>query len=174
MKGASGIDLLLVAERFSHLLGHQGDHGRFPVHMACACGASSDFISKCVGMFPQTAAAQDKDGKTPFHILCESYAKGCDTSMTKNAIEKRMTSIMWVLYRKVPTAIILEDNFGVDVVEYALEAGLSLSFLRLVQDMVARVHESNTKKKALHKSMQGCSQMQRRYSPEAAYIDMAA
>ena len=154
IKETSDIDLLLFAERFPHLLGQQDDHGRFPVHMACASGGSSDFISKCVGLYPGTAAAQDQDGKTPFHVLCESYASGYDASASKSIIEKRMTSILWVLYRQAPAAITAEDNFGVDAVEYALEASLSMSFLRLVQDMVARVHENNAKKKAHRKSMQ--------------------
>jgi hypothetical protein len=78
-KGASDTTLLQIAVCHPGLLGLQGNHGRFPVHVACAYGASTDFISKCVSLHPQTAAAQDNDGKTPFHILCQSYAKSCDS-----------------------------------------------------------------------------------------------
>ena len=77
--------------------------------------------------------------------------------MSQDVIERRMTSIIWVLYRKAPTAIILEDSHGVDVVEYALEAELSLHFIRLLQDMVARVHVHNAKKKANRKLIQARS-----------------
>jgi ankyrin repeat protein len=120
IKGASDTTLLRIAEHFPGLLGHRGDHGRFPVHIACAYGASSDFIYKCVSLYPLTAAAQDNDGRTPFHFLCKSYANSCDdTSMSwdKNSIERRMARIPWILYRKAPSAIIIEDNHGVDVVE---------------------------------------------------------
>ena len=167
IKGASDATLLRIAEHFPGLLGQRGDHGRFPVHIACAYGASSDFIYKCVIMYPLTAAAQDDDGRTPFHFLCKSYAKSCDdTSMSwdRNAIERRMTRILWILYRKAPSAIIIEDNHGVDVVEYALEADMSMTFIRLLQDMVARVHESTAKKKANRKLMHARSQLQQKDS----------
>eukprot|EP00984_Skeletonema_dohrnii_P009120 scaffold3455_cov79-Skeletonema_dohrnii-CCMP3373.AAC.2 len=112
-------------------------------------------------------------GRTPFHFLCKSYAKICDntsndTSMScdRNAIERRMTRILWILYRKgkAPSAIIIEDMHGVDVVEYALEADMSMTVIHLLQDMVARVHESNAKKKANHKLMQTRSQLQQKDS----------
>ena len=159
IKGASDTTLLRIAEHFPGLLGHRGDHGRFPVHIACAYGASSDFIYKCVSLYPLTAAAQDNDGRTPFHFLCKSLAKSCDTSMSwdRNAIERRTTRILWILYLKAPSAIIIEDNHGVDVVEYAFEADMSMTFIRLLQDMVARVHEHNAKKKANRKLMQARS-----------------
>eukprot|EP00985_Skeletonema_marinoi_P006656 scaffold2891_cov168-Skeletonema_marinoi.AAC.1 len=166
IKGASDATLLRIAEHFPGLLGQRGDHGRFPVHIACAYGASSDFIYKCVSRYPLTAAAQDDDGRTPFHFLCKHSAKSCDTSMSwdRNAIERRMTRILWILYRKAPSAIIIEDNHGVDVVEYALEADMSMTFIRLLQDMVARVHESNAKKKANRKLMHARSQLQQKDS----------
>eukprot|EP00984_Skeletonema_dohrnii_P022985 scaffold12089_cov95-Skeletonema_dohrnii-CCMP3373.AAC.2 len=165
IKGASDATLLRITEHFPGLLGHRGDHGRFPVQIACAYGASSDFIYKCVSMYPLTAAAQDDDGRTPFHFLCKSYATTRDTSMSwdRNAIERRMTLILWILYRKAPT-IIIEDMHGVDVVEYALEADMSMTFIRLLQHMVARVHEHNAKKKASRKLMQARSQLQQKDS----------
>eukprot|EP00984_Skeletonema_dohrnii_P034603 scaffold33601_cov155-Skeletonema_dohrnii-CCMP3373.AAC.5 len=151
IRGASDATLLRITEHFPGLLGHRGEHGRFPVHIACAYGASSDFIYKCVSLYPLTAAAHDDDGRTPFHFLCKSYANSCNTSMSwdRNAIERRMTLILWILYRKAPSAIIIEDKHGVDVVEYALEANMSMTFIRLLQDMVARVHERNAKKNDL-------------------------
>jgi hypothetical protein len=170
IKGSSDTTLLRIAEHSPGLLGHKGDNGRFPVHVACAYAASSDFISKCVSLYPHTAAAQDNDGKTPFHILCESYAKRYESSMICDcdAMERRMTSIIWVLYRKAPTAIIVEDNHGVGAVEYALEAGFTITFIGLLQNMVARVHESNAKKKAHRKLMQGRCPLQQKDSPDDA------
>jgi hypothetical protein len=169
IKGASDTTLLQIAECYPGLLGLQGNHGRFPVHVACAYAASTDFISKCVSLHHQTAAAQDYDGKTPFYVLCQLYAKSCDSlSMSQDAIERRMTGIIWVLYRKAPTAIIIEDKHGVDVVEYALEAGLSLTFIRLLQGMVTRVHKSNAKKKAHRKLMQARCQLQQRDAQDVA------
>eukprot|EP00969_Alexandrium_andersonii_P032541 1421153-Alexandrium_andersonii.AAC.1 len=85
-------------------------------------------------------------------------------SCDRNAIERRMTRILWILYRKAPSAIIIEDNHGVDVVEYALEADMSMTFIRLLQDMVARVHESTAKKKANRKLMHARSQLQQKDS----------
>ena len=76
-----------------------------------------------------------------------------------------MTRIIWILYRKAPSAIIIED----DVVEYALEADMSMTFIRLLQDMVARVHENNAKKKANRKLMQARSQLQQNDSSEGTF-----
>ena len=168
IKGAADATLLQIAEHFSRLLGRRCDHGRFPVHTACAFAASADFISKCVSMYPRTAAAQDNDGRTPFHFLCKSYAKRCYalTSWDRTAIEKRMTRILWILYRKEPSAIILEDNHGVDAVEYALEADMSITFIGLLQDMVTRVRKDNAKKKASLNLMQARSQLEQMDSQE--------
>jgi hypothetical protein len=55
---------------------------------------------------------------------------------------------------------------GVDVVEYALEAELSLHFIRLLQDLVARVHKSNSKKKAHRNLMNTHSQLHQNDSSE--------
>eukprot|EP00986_Skeletonema_menzelii_P012543 scaffold6957_cov245-Skeletonema_menzelii.AAC.1 len=71
-----------------------------------------------------------------------------------------MTRILWILYRKAPSAIILEDNHGVDAVEYALEADMSITFIGLLQDMVTRVRKDNAKKKASRKLMQARSQLE--------------
>ena len=162
VKGATDATLLRIAEHFSGLLGQSDRNARFPVHTACAFGCSADFIYKCVSMYPLTAAAQDNDGRTPFHFLCKSYAKRCYTLTTwdRAVIEKRMTRILWILYRKAPGAIILEDNHGVDPVEYALEADMSITFIGLLQDMVTRVRKDNAKKKASLKLMQARSQLE--------------
>ena len=164
VKGTTDATLLSIAEHFPGLLGQRGAHGRYPLHAACAFAASPDFISKCVSMYPHTAAAQDDDGRTPFHFLCKSYAKKCHASMSwdRDAIEKSMTRILWVLYLKAPKAIILEDNYGVGVVEYALEADMSLTFIRLLHHMVTRVHEQNTKMIASRKLMQARSQLEQK------------
>ena len=83
------------------------------------------------------------------------------------AIEKRMTRILWILYRKAPSAIILEDNHGVDAVEFALEADMNLNFIGLLQDMVTRLRKDNiAKKKASHKLMQARSQLEQMDAPE--------
>lgn len=168
VKGATDATLLRIAEHFSGLLGQIDAFGRFPVHTACAFGSSADFIYKCVSMYPLTAAAQDHDGKTPFHFLCKSYAKRCYafTTWDRAVIEKRMTRILWILYRKAPGAIILEDNHGVDPVEYALEADMSITFIGLLQDMVTRVRKDNAKKKASLKLVQARSQLEQMDSQE--------
>lgn len=158
-KGASDATLLRIANCFPGLLGHRGDDGRYPVHAACTYAASSDLVYKCVSMYPHTAAAQDNDGRTPFHLLCKDYAKQCEvsTSLDKNAIERRMTYVLWILYRSAPQAIIIEDNEGVDAVEYALEADLSLPFIGILQHMVSKVHKQNAKVKAHRKLLQSRS-----------------
>lgn len=170
VKGTTDATLLSIAEHFPGLLGLRGAHGRYPVHAACAFAASPDFVYKCVSMYPHTAAAQDDDGRTPFHFLCKSYAKKSYASISwdRDAIEKCMTRILWILYRKAPKAIILEDNYGVDVVEYALEADMSITFIRLLHNMVARVHKQNAKMMASRKLMQArCqSEQKQKDSPE--------
>ena len=174
VKGATDATLLSIAEHFPGLLGHCDAHGRFPVHAACAFAASPDFIYKCVSMYPHTAAAQDDNGRTPFHFLCKSYAMKCHASMfwDKDAIEKFMTRILWILYRKAPRAIVLEDNYGVDVVEYALEADMSMTFIRLLHNMVARVHKQNAKMIASRKLIQIRCPTEQKASPEDTHVSI--
>ena len=74
-----------------------------------------------------------------------------------NAIERHVTNVLWILYRTAPKAIMMEDNEGVDAVEYALEADLNLPFIRLLQHMVSTVHKQNAKMKAHRKLVQSRS-----------------
>eukprot|EP00984_Skeletonema_dohrnii_P028758 scaffold18856_cov82-Skeletonema_dohrnii-CCMP3373.AAC.2 len=76
--------------------------------------------------------------------------------------ELHSTSCANHMQKLAPSAIIIEDDYGVDVVEYALEADMSMTFIRLLQDMVARVHEHNAKKKASRKLMQARSQLEQK------------
>ena len=90
----------------------------------------------------------------------------------KDAIEKFMTRILWILYRKAPRAIILEDNYGVDVVEYALEADMSMTFIRLLHNMVARVHKQNAKMIASRKLIQIRCPTEQKASPEDTHVSL--
>ena len=109
-----------LANRFPFLLAQVDKKGRYPVHIACAFGSSSKFVSFCIYMNPTSAAAKDAGGKTPTHFLCQGTWMDCWDAASNPAVEKNMLDILWMLYLKAPSSVVFEDNQGLGSIEYAM------------------------------------------------------
>ena len=154
-------------QRFPECLRQEDKDGRFPSHVACSSGCSPEFISHCVNMCPQSVASRDKEGKTPFHHLCKSYVSPKHVATT--ATLKRMQQILWMLFRKAPGSIVVEDNLELSPIDYALESNLGMSFIGVLQDMASRYQENEARKAAQRRCMNTRRQLDKKHSPHAAF-----
>ena len=159
--------LRFISERFPETLREEDENGQLPTHVACSSGSSPEFISHCTSMFPKSAAAKDNEGKTPIHHLCQSY--GSSKRTMSNAKLVRMEQILWILFRRAPASIVAEDCKGANVIEYALEANLGMSFVSVLQDMISRYHKNEARKAAQRRCMKTRRQLDSAHSPHAAF-----
>ena len=158
---------MYICERFPECIRHEDKDGRFSLHIACSYGCSPGFISHLVNMHPLAASARDGLGKTPFHHLCQSYMS--PKHKASKATVKKMKQVLWILYRKAPGSVIVEDKSGIDPIEYALESNLDMAFIRDLQSMIARYHANEAKKESHRKCMMARRQLDKKHSPHAAF-----
>ena len=140
-------------------------NGRHTIHIACAFGASPEFVSHCIDRNPSSAIAKDIEGKTLIHLLCQgTWQSSCDAK-SNPAAEKNMIDILWMLYNKAPSSIVSEDNEGVGYIEYALESNLEIKFILDLQEMIGYFNINEAHKMVHRKCMAARCQSQKKNSP---------
>lgn len=161
--------LMLLAGRFPIFLAQVDGNGRHPVHVACAFGAPSKFVSHCIDGNPSSAAARDIEGKAPVHHLCQGTWRGPWDLKTNPAAEKNMIDILAVLYSKAPSSVVAEDHRGVGSVEYAIESDLGIKFIHHLQEKIGHFNENQARKATHRKCMAARRRLYRKSSPSAAF-----
>ena len=146
--GAPDDVLMLLVERFPKLLTQVDDGDRYPIHTACAFGASSAFVSRCINMYPSSTRAMDVEGKSPFHLLCQGTWQGAWDIASNPAAAKNMKEILWMLYREAPSTIVSEDIDGVEPLEHAIDFNIGIGLIHLLQEMIGHFHEHEVRKMA--------------------------
>lgn len=156
--GAPNHILLRILDRFPTSFVDQADEdGRFPIHLACVYGASSEFISRCILANRSAVFARDNQGRTPIHLLCRNTWRGQWDIRTKasecfwgitapyadDVAESNIFEILWLLYCCAPSTVAYEDYCGVGTVEEALENDLPPRFIRHLQKMVACINSND-------------------------------
>lgn len=157
--------LILLAERFPMFLIQIDSNDRYPIHVACAFGTSSEFVSHCIDMNPSSAAAKDIEGKHPIHLLCQGTWRGFWDIKSNSAAEKNMAGILCMLYCNAPSSIASEDDHGVGSIEYAIESNLGIEFIRTLQRMVSHINKNEARRVARRKCMAARHQLQREFYP---------
>ncbi len=108
------------------------DLGRYPLHIACAWGSSLDTIKFLIDSYPDAAKIQDSHGKCAIHHLCRSFKHHYqDTSGI--LFNDRMMDIVESLYTAAPMSFNVEDNDGMNALEYAIESGFDMKIIRAMQ-----------------------------------------
>lgn len=112
--------LMLLVKQYPIFLTQVDHNGRYPVHVACAFGSSSEFVSHCIDLAPKSAASKDIDGKTPIHLICQGTWRGCWDAKFNTAAEKNIKEILWVLDLRAPLSFLSEYCQGVGCIEYTI------------------------------------------------------
>lgn len=138
--------LMQLAGRFPILLYQIDGNGRYPLHMACAFGASAEFVELCINKNSSAITTKDIDGRTPLHLLCQNTWEDYWDLKINPVAETNMIRILWIIHNKMPSAIVFKDNKGVGSLEYAIESNLSITFVNHLQTMVMNFNKEKARK----------------------------
>mmetsp|Transcript_14211 Transcript_14211/g.30283 ORF Transcript_14211/g.30283 Transcript_14211/m.30283 type:complete len:254 (-) Transcript_14211:2303-3064(-) len=127
--------LLLIVDRFPDLMFQLDGNGWYPIHVACALGASSEFVSRCLEINPSSAAVYDLDGNNPIHLLCQGNWRGSWDIKSNPKAEKNMVRILHLLYNYEKLLVVSEDDHGVGPIEQAIEANLGSKVIQVLKHM---------------------------------------
>ena len=118
-------------------LSKQDALGRTPLHIAVGSGAGEDSVSFLVASYPRACGCQDVDGRTPLHFACDSSSRLFEDD---DPVRRDPPS-----YRLVQTLLAgcwdsaaLEDNDGMNAIEYALISEADMRTIRLLQKATQR------------------------------------
>lgn len=83
---------------------------------------------------------------TPVIILCQKYKRSYQSKFPHKLAEKKMEQILWMIYRRAPATIVLEDKSGKSAIEYALEAEVNMEFFKTLQHLIIHFNQNNVRK----------------------------
>jgi len=106
--GVPSGDLILLATRLPFFLTQVDGRGRYPLHVACAFGASSEFVAYCIEKYPPCADEKDSDGNSPIQLLCQGTWADTWNVKFNPAAKKSMARIHQML--QVSAAIHEDDT----------------------------------------------------------------
>lgn len=149
--GTPDNEMMMLAKRFPFVFTQVDEHGRYPVHVACAHGASSRFAALCVWSNPSSATAKDKNNNTPLQLLCKGTWNGVWDLKTNPSAEKNMIDILEILYRKAPVSLLSEDSGGLGPIEHAINSNLDLKFIVSLNEKIAHLNRTKDQKYAHRK-----------------------
>merc|ERR1711862_88055 len=123
--------ITLLSREFPESLSSTDAAGRYPVHVAAKWGATPDVIQFLIKTNISSAGISDSSGKTPVHYAGEHYL----TNFTSLLYDRDQAQLYVVkmLMTAAPKSVNLEDEEGMNAIEYALESDASLSVIRAMQ-----------------------------------------
>jgi ankyrin repeat protein len=124
----------------SQLFDKMDGNRRFPIHVVCGSGAKPDVIKYTIQNTSKLAIlAQDIDGKTPLHLLCEHYLwKSCSVFQPiDTAWKENLMNIVHQLCEKDRRIINIEDYQGRTAIEIAIENDFPYEVVRCLQRISA-------------------------------------
>jgi len=121
--------------------------GRYPIHVASKWGAPPDVVKFLIESNPSAAGAPDSSGKTPLHYVAEHYAANyaslCKNqsvaALVPNSItlsfnqDEAMLYVVKMLKAGAPKSVNLEDDEGMNAIEYALESDAHFEVIKAMQ-----------------------------------------
>ncbi len=109
--------------------------GRSPLHIACAWANSPDTLKFLVDSFPAAASIQDSEGKCPIHHLCHSFMLNYQDThdIPCLPVKDSMMAIINTLNITAPKSFIVEDNDGMNAIEYAIESEVNIKIIKTMQ-----------------------------------------
>jgi hypothetical protein len=128
--------LELLAKKFPVSVRTPEKKGRFPLHIACAKGLKPKSIQFLINSCSAAAGVQDDYGKTPLHYVCESYEYNFRL-IPSNAYRQPQGSTLQVvqmLLDRVPEGANVEDLYGMNAIEYAIDSDTDIDVIKLMQN----------------------------------------
>lgn len=123
--------LSLIAKLYPASLASSDVTGRYPIHVAAKWGATPDVIAYLIKKNPAVAGAPDSTGRTPMHYVGKWYLRHFDNVMYSR--DDSMLQVVRLLKSAAPKSVNLEDNEGMNAIEYALQSDANLKVVKTMQ-----------------------------------------
>lgn len=121
----------LLARLYPQSLASSDITGRYPIHVAAKWGATPDVIAYFIKSNPTVAGVPDSTGKTPMHYVGEYYLAHFDNVMYSR--DDSMLQVVRLLKTAAPQSVNLEDNDGMNAIEYALINDANIKIVKTMQ-----------------------------------------
>lgn len=121
----------LLARKYPQSLSAADVTGRYPIHVAAKWAATPDVIAYLIKMNPSVAGVPDSTGKTPMHYVGECYMHNFASPMYCR--DDSMLQVVRLLKNAAPQSVNLEDNDGMNAIEYALISDANLKVVKTMQ-----------------------------------------
>jgi len=105
--------------------------GRYPIHVAAKWGATPDVIRFLVEAGPSVVGVPDNSGKTPMHYVGECYVAHYNSSLYNRS--EAMMHVVRLLKTSAPASVNLEDEEGMNAIEYALDSDADIRVIKVMQ-----------------------------------------
>merc|ERR1712111_128893 len=94
-------------------------------------GATPDVIAYLIKTNPSVAGVPDSTGKTPMHYVGEYYLQNFNSSL--HGCNDSMLKVVRLLKKAAPMSVNLEDDEGMNAIEYALVNDANLEVIKSMQ-----------------------------------------
>eukprot|EP01083_Nonionella_stella_P002749 7897_1 len=122
----------LLALRYPRCLTRPDSTGKYACHVAAKYGAMPNVIEYLVNKNKCAAGVQDPDGKTPIHYVSEFYAINNESGSMEHVFEN-MLQVVRLLREVAPQTFNLEDHYGCNAIEYAIENDVDIKVIKTMQ-----------------------------------------
>lgn len=121
---------------------------RTPLHVACGTRASHQVIQFLARAHPGACDVQDRDGKTPLHLACDS---SCELFVGDGGMAREPPSyeVVQTLRKASPQSVPLEDNDEMSALEHAILSGADIKVIKLLQYATRKTCEAQSEQRDL-------------------------
>jgi len=123
--------IALLSRKFPESLSSTDAAGRYPVHVAAKWGATPDVIQFLLKTNISFAGVPDNSGRTPLHYVGEHYLTNYNS--LKYDRDQAQLYVVKMLKMVAPRSVNIEDEEGMNAIEYALESDASLIVIKAMQ-----------------------------------------
>mmetsp|Transcript_12740 Transcript_12740/g.21926 ORF Transcript_12740/g.21926 Transcript_12740/m.21926 type:complete len:281 (-) Transcript_12740:141-983(-) len=123
--------LMLLSQRYPESLSSTDVSGRYPIHVACKWSSTPDVIAYLVETNPSVVGVPDSLGKVPMHYVGEYYLQHFTNTLFHR--EDCMQQVVRLLKMASPKSVNLEDDEGMNAIEYALVSDAPMKVVRTMQ-----------------------------------------
>jgi len=123
--------ITLLSSAYAESLSSPDAAGRYPIHVAAKWGAAPDIIQFLIKSNPSVAGLPDHSGKTAMHYVGEFYHVNFSSSYCNR--DEAMLHVVRLVKFAAPNSVNLEDDDGMNAIEYALLSDANLAVIRAMQ-----------------------------------------
>jgi len=121
----------LLSSAYADSLSNPDAAGRYPIHVAAKWGAPPDVIQFLIKSNPSVAGLPDDSGRTPMSYIGEFYHVNFSSRYYNR--DEAMLEVVRLMKFAAPNSVNLEDESGMNAIEYALLSEANISVIRAMQ-----------------------------------------